>query len=238
MTRVALPPLSLPSGRVIAMELHRRRGARRLILRVDPTRALVRVSGPLGARPKDAAALASEHGAWIEERLSAAPAATPFTEGATIPLRGVPTRLVRRDGRGAAQLLIDATGERTLLVPAAPDAFARRVTAALKTMAQSEVHAAASRLAPLLGVTPSAVAVRDARSRWGSCSASGRIMVSWRLIAAPPAVLTYVVAHELAHLREMNHSPRFWAHVASLCPAWKDARAWLRKHGAALHALG
>jgi predicted metal-dependent hydrolase len=94
------------------------------------------------------------------------------------------------------------------------------------------------RHAEKLGVKPSRITVRDTASRWGSCSSARTLSFSWRLILAPDFVLDYVVAHEVAHLREMNHSPRFWAHVKALVGDERPHRAWLRAEGAKLHAFG
>ena len=92
------------------------------------------------------------------------------------------------------------------------------------------------RHAPLLDVRVAGISVRDQRTRWGSCSRNGRMSFSWRLILAPPPVLTYVVQHELCHLREFNHSPAFWQLVESIRPDWRDPVRWLREHGHELHA--
>ncbi|MBE0554766.1 MAG: M48 family metallopeptidase, partial [Rhodobacteraceae bacterium] len=91
--------------------------------------------------------------------------------------------------------------------------------------------------AGLLGRRVTGITLRDTRSRWGSCTAAGRLMFSWRLIMAPPAVLDYVAAHEAAHLVEMNHSPAYWAVVGRIFPGWQAQRGWLRRHGPGLHAL-
>lgn len=82
-----------------------------------------------------------------------------------------------------------------------------------------------------MALVPQKLALSSARSRWGSCSASGGVRLNWRLMQAPPAVIDYVVIHELAHLAELNHSPRFWAIVAAHCPDWKVRRDWLKQHG-------
>ncbi|WP_047249111.1 M48 family metallopeptidase [Chromobacterium subtsugae] len=84
---------------------------------------------------------------------------------------------------------------------------------------------------------PSSLQLSSARTRWGSCSADGRIRLNWRLMQAPLAVVDYVIAHELAHLLHMNHSPAFWAETERLCPGWRDARRWLRQYGGALFAF-
>jgi predicted metal-dependent hydrolase len=89
-----------------------------------------------------------------------------------------------------------------------------------------------------LGQRPARVTLRDTRSRWGSCTARGELNFSWRLILAPPVVLDYLVAHEMAHLREMNHSPRFWALTHELCPHVDEAERWLKRHGSELHRYG
>ncbi|MDB5395130.1 MAG: uncharacterized protein JWM91_2636 [Rhodospirillales bacterium] len=164
------------------------------------------------------------------------PTARAFADGATIPLLGVP-HLIRGDGgrlRGLA-----ARAEGTITIPGTPDHLARRLTDFLKAEAKREIGERAHRKAAQLGRPIAAVTLRDTRSRWGSCSGSGRLAFSWRLIMAPEFVLDYVVAHEVAHLSEMNHGARFWKLCASLTDADpKAARAWLKCHGGALHSYG
>jgi predicted metal-dependent hydrolase len=127
----------------------------------------------------------------------------------------------------------------TITVPGAPDHLPRRLTDFLKAEAKREIGTRARAKAARLGRPVAAVTVRDTRSRWGSCSGAGRLAFSWRLIMAPEYVLDYVVAHEVAHLREMNHGPRFWKLCAQLTESDpKAARAWLKRHGGALHAYG
>ena len=105
----------------------------------------------------------------------------------------------------------------------------------LREQARQACLAAVTRHAAAGGWRPGRITLRDPRSRWGSCNAGGDLMFSWRLIMAPAAVLDYVVAHEVAHLAELNHSPHFWAVVRRLCPDHAPAREWLRRHGASLH---
>jgi hypothetical protein len=116
--------------------------------------------------------------------------------------------------------------------------LARRLRDYLKREAKHDLEAASRRYAGELGVTVRRVAVRDQVSRWGSCTAAGVLSYSWRLILAPPYVLDYLAAHEVAHLVEMNHSRRFWRVVAAICPDWQRAKAWLTAHGNALHRYG
>ena len=126
----------------------------------------------------------------------------------------------------------------TLCAPGDPETLHLRVTRYLKKQARADITRSVNRHAATLGVSYNSISVKDTRSRWGSCTADGKLSFSWRLIMAPSEVLDYVAAHECAHLLEMNHSPRFWAHVATCCSDWKRQRSWLREHGAGLQAAG
>jgi predicted metal-dependent hydrolase len=109
------------------------------------------------------------------------------------------------------------------------------VAGVLKALARDRLTEASDRHAAALGRRYTRLTLRDTRSRWGSCSSAGALMYSWRLILAPPEVLDYVAAHEVAHLAQMNHSPAFWAEVARLCPSYPTHRTWLRRSGDTLH---
>lgn len=241
--RPAMPssiPIRLPSGGQVEAQVRARRGTRRLMVRIDPVGRGVILAVPPRTGRAVLEDMARTHAQWIESHLQALPPPMPFAEGALIRLRGEPVRLARRDGRGVPVFEPPAApGEpRILRVAAAPDRFAARVAVALKALAHTDAVEAAARLAPLLEGPPRKVTVRDARSRWGSCTSRGDIMINWRLIGAPPSVLYYVMAHELAHLKELNHSPLFWAETRRLMPDYAPARAWLKTHGSSLHALG
>jgi predicted metal-dependent hydrolase len=228
--------LALPCGRSVEAVLTGRRGAKRMTLRVDPIARRVVINGPLRLSARDAMGFMSANMDWIETRLAALPDRAPFEEGASIMFRGRLTLLKRREGRGAP---VYVDGAQPCLEIAGPAArFENRVQVALKAYAKSDIMAYCEPLVIKLGKAPRAIALRDTRSRWGSCTSAGDIMLSWRLIGAPPKVLEYVVAHELAHLLELNHSQKFWCHVESLMPDWQHARAWLKSNGAQLHALG
>jgi predicted metal-dependent hydrolase len=123
-----------------------------------------------------------------------------------------------------------------LVVPGDAGRAGVRVGAFVKTLARERLAAASDRYARQVGRAFSGITLRDPRSRWGSCTAEGALMYSWRLAMAPPDVLDYVAAHEVAHLVEMNHSAAFWAVVARLRPDWKVQRDWLRGQGAELQA--
>jgi predicted metal-dependent hydrolase len=113
----------------------------------------------------------------------------------------------------------------------------RRVLDFLKKQAREDLSNAIDFHAERLGVKPKSISIRDSKTRWGSCSSNGTLSFSWRIILAPSDILDYLAAHEVAHLREMNHSPRFWKLVEDTCPHTKQSRAWLKAHGAILHAL-
>ncbi|PPE79515.1 metal-dependent hydrolase [Kaistia algarum] len=177
------------------------------------------------------------HRGWLKARIDALPMATPLADGASIPLRGESVRLRHVGGRGTVRLQHTLTGDE-LVVAGDAEHLPRRVTDFLKREARADLEAATARHAAALGVTVKAIRLGDPASRWGSCSSSGTIAYSWRIIMAPPEVLDYLVAHEVAHLREMNHSPRFWRLVRTICPGMEAGKDWLHRHGASLHAVG
>ena len=211
--------------------------ARRYTLRLRGSVREPVVTIPARGKLSEARAFLDRNRGWLQARLAALPAATPLADGAFIPLRGTPVRIVHKQGRGIVSLR-DSDGETILVVPGDIDHLPRRVTDFLKREARSDLEIATARHAASLGVTVKTIRLGDPTSRWGSCSSSGTIAYSWRMILAPPAVLDYLAAHEVAHLREMNHSVRFWRHVRSICPAMEEAKSWLTRHGASLHAVG
>jgi predicted metal-dependent hydrolase len=162
--------------------------------------------------------------------MAARPAGSAVGDGTVLPF-GDRTLTIRA---AAGKAVVHRDG--VLEVPGPAGGHAVRVAAWLREEARRECAGAVDRHAARLGLEPGRISLRDPRSRWGSCTSNGDLMFSWRLIMAPSAVLDYVVAHEVAHLAELNHSPRFWAVVRRLCPDFQPARAWLRRNGAALHA--
>jgi predicted metal-dependent hydrolase len=224
---------------VYLIRLRRHRQARRYTLRIQAaTREAVLTLPPRGT-VKEAKAFAVKHGAWIAARLGRLPKAVPFAHGITVPVRGVPHRIVHRRGaRGTVWMETDGNGKPQLCVAGQAPHVARRVADFLKREARRDLEAASRRYAAKLGVPIKRITVRDQISRWGSCSTTGALSYSWRLIFAPPFVLDYLAAHEVAHLVEMNHSPRFWRLVERLYPGVERAKAWLDVHGTDLHRYG
>jgi predicted metal-dependent hydrolase len=224
---------------IYVVQLRRHRQARRYTLRIQSaTREVVLTIPPRGTL-KEAREFAQKHGGWIAARLDRLPKAAPFADGILVPLRGAPHRIVHRRGvRGTVWTETDPDGERLLCVAGKAPHIDRRISDFLRREAGRDLEAASLRCASELGVRIKRVAVRDQSSRWGSCSTTGALSFSWRLILAPSLVLDYLAAHEVAHLVEMNHSPRFWRLVQRLCPDHERAKAWLDGHGPDLHRYG
>jgi predicted metal-dependent hydrolase len=209
--------------------------ARRVALRIDSAERRVELVLPRGVSEKAGLRFLAEKRAWIAARLAALPQPVPFVDGAVVPLLGMPHR-IRRELDPAAPPVRIVDGEIRVRGDAAH--LARRVRDHLIAAARAELATRARGLAARIGRKVNRVNVRDTKSRWGSCSGQKNLSFSWRLIFAPEPVLEYVVAHEVAHLAEMNHGPRFWRLVASLSPNTANSRAWLKQHRYRLLAYG
>jgi predicted metal-dependent hydrolase len=224
---------------VYRVRIRRHRQARRYTLRIQTASREVVLSMPLRGSLKEATAFAQKHGAWIAARLGRLPEGTPFADDVIIPLRGTPHRIVhRRNTRGTVWTETGAGGEPLLCVAGNAPHINRRITNYLKKEVRRDLETASRHYAKEIGAKIKRITVRDQSSRWGSCSSTGALSYSWRLIFAPPYVLDYLAAHEVAHLVEMNHSARFWRLLERLCPEMKRAKTWLDVHGADLHRYG
>jgi predicted metal-dependent hydrolase len=225
--------LALPSG-LARVEWRRSSRARRVSLRIDPTGGAVVVTLPSRATRKAGMALLMGHAEWVSDRLAALPEAVSFTEGATVPIGGVPHRIRHAPAaRGSAFLL-----DQELHVTGAPEFLARRVRDFLRQEARRRLGALVAAKSGLIGIAPKRVTMKDTTSRWGSCAPDKSLALSWRLVMAPAFVQDYVVAHEVAHLRHMNHGPKFWSLVDELTPHTKAAIPWLRAEGPRLLRIG
>jgi hypothetical protein len=225
--------MALEIGAPVTIRISAR--ARRLLLRVDAASRTVELVLPRGIGAEQGLRFVASHRGWIAERLGALPQRVPFADGAIVPVLGTPHRIRRETDRSAPTVTI-ADGE--IRVRGEEAHVARRVRDCLVRLAKEELARRAQSHAARIGKTVARVSVRDTKSRWGSCSGSGNLSFSWRLVFAPEAVIDYVVAHEVAHLAEMNHGPRFWRVVASLTPEHTTARAWLKRHRSRLLAYG
>jgi len=228
--------LPLDGGSTLLLSVNPR--ARRISIRIDARAGRAVAVAPRERLLGDAVAFARSKAAWIAERLEARVEGRPLEPGQTIPVHGRPTRLEATGTSGAARLVEDADGP-VIRSGGEGEGFARRVENLLKREARqalldrTEVHIRA------LNQKPVKVSIVDTRSRWGSCSPHNRsIRYSWRVVLAPPAVLDYLAAHEVAHLVHADHSPAYWSVVHGLVGDHRPFRAWLKAHGQALHAVG
>jgi len=209
--------------------------ARRVSLRIDARAGEVVVTLPPRAGRRAGMALLTTHAAWVMERLAALSPHIDLVPGAEVPLGGVP-HVIRHVPEAERKTAWLEPG--TILVPGRLEQVPRRVAEFLRAEAMRRIQVLSAGHAALLGVKAKALRLKDTRSRWGSCAPDGTLAFSWRLVMAPDWVLDYVVAHEVAHLRELNHSDRFWAHVARLTPHRDAAVEWLRANGPALLRVG
>ncbi|KMW58446.1 putative metal-dependent hydrolase [Candidatus Rhodobacter oscarellae] len=220
---------TLPGEPPIELILRRSARARRITLRVSALDGRVTLSVPKRVPDREALDFARQKEPWIRKHLAQQTAPQDVALGGHVMFEGRELPLVAAPGRSAR-----VEGER-MLVPMAAGMAAARVKAFLRLEAKTRLAGACAFYAKKLGVTHGKITLRDTRSRWGSCAASGNLMFSWRLVMAPPEVLDYVAAHEVAHLIEMNHSAAYWAVVASVFPNYQEQRDWLRVHGGRLH---
>lgn len=213
----------------VALRHHAR--ARRMVLRVPRHGAGPILTLPLGATVAEAQAFVGKQEGWLRLHVAIKPPIRRVAGGATLPFRGR-TVIVRVDVTG--RMGIDGD---ILRVKGPSQQVAHQVAAVLCEAARQYCAEAVLRHAKTIRQRVGKISMRDTRSRWGSCTSSGDLMFSWRLVLAPDHVIDYVVAHEVAHLLEMNHSPAFWAVVRRLCAEHELSRAWLRRHGPGLLAL-
>ena len=220
---------------VVEVTVRRNARARRYTLRLDRRGDGAVVTIPRRGSLTEAKAFVARHAGWIAERLDARPDMPEVP--VAVPIRGV-MHQVLSTGSPRGRIRIVALDEGPAIeVPGDAPHVRRRLTDHLKKEARADLAAAVAHHAAALGVRPQAIRLKDTTSRWGSASARGVLAFSWRLVMAPPFVLDYVAAHEVAHLKEMNHSDRFWVICETLCPATEAAKAWLNKNGAGLHRL-
>lgn len=231
------------AGETHRVQIKRVATARRFTLRVRAaTRDAVLTMPPRGSLTR-AKIFVERHAAWIGARLARLPVPTPFGPGAAIPLRGVLHEIVHHpEARGTVWVETDKIDDGIALphlcVSGAAAFVARRVQDFLIRQARLDLEAAVRRHAGALGLQPKRMTLRDTTTRWGSCSSSGALSFSWRLVMAPPYILDYLAAHEVAHLKHMNHSDAFWALTERLVPDYARAEAWLKTHGIGLMRFG
>lgn len=214
----------------VRVRISRNARARRFTLRLDSRGDGAVLTVPPGVPDRESQAFVTRHANWLRRALSKQPDLVFVGDGSVLPVAGIQVQVVVRPGRRRPPVLQE---DRLILQGAGSEG--QRIAAWLKLRARDAVQPAATDYAVQLGRQVKRVALRDTRSRWGSCSTTGTLSFSWRLAMAPPQVLDYVAAHEAAHLVEMNHSPAYWAVVERIFPGWQVQRNWLRQHGRDLH---
>ncbi|MCT8998161.1 M48 family metallopeptidase [Chelativorans intermedius] len=225
------------AGRELPLRIVENPRARRLTLRIAPGGAALRVTVPPGLSLSEVERFLARHEGWLEQRLRKLPEEPLVRPGIKIPLRGVPHLVVHAPHRRGAVEVSAIDGQPALVVMGDRRHLPRRLADFLKREAKRDIEALVARHTRAVGRPARAIRYRDTTSRWGSCTSDGVLSFSWRIMMAPPAVINYLVAHEVAHLKEMNHGPRFWALCEALCPRTQEARQWLKRNGTALQAI-
>jgi len=217
--------------------------AKRIILRLDKQGAGIVLTIPKGTSKQKALEFAASQGVWIAGQLAKQPDLITFAAGQNIPVRGVMHTIAASTAKRTPVWLQESSdthnnAQPMLYVSGDHQHHGRRIQDWLKRQAREDITTTALSYAQKMGGTIKRISIRDTTSRWGSCSSGGALSFSWRLILAPEFVLDYVCAHEVAHLLEMNHSTRFWAHVENHCPHSQKAKKWLKVNGRSLHKYG
>jgi predicted metal-dependent hydrolase len=225
------------AGRTLPLRIVENERARRLTLRIDAGGQGLRITVPPGLRRGEVEKFLDRHQGWLEQRLAKVPDRPQVRPGIRIPVRGVPHLIVHEPGkRGTVEVSRDEAGP-VLVVHGDRLHLPRRVADFLKREARREIEALVAKHTLAVGRKAKAVRFKDTTSRWGSCTSDGNLAFSWRIMMAPAPVIDYLVAHEVAHLKEMNHGPKFWKLCKELCPDTERCKAWLKRNGGALQAI-
>ncbi|MEX0954784.1 MAG: M48 family metallopeptidase [Rhizobiaceae bacterium] len=226
------------AGRSLPLRIVENDRATRLTLRIAAGGTGLRMTVPPGISQREVDRFLERHRGWLEQRLAKLPDQPQVRPGIKVPVRGVPHLIVHEpDKRGIAEISAAEDGP-VLIVHGDRRHLPRRVSDFLKREAKHEIEALVAKHTATVGRRAKSVRFRDTTSRWGSCTSDGSLSFSWRIAMAPGAVIDYLVAHEVAHLIEMNHGPKFWKLCRELCPRTDEAKAWLKRNGSALQAIG
>ncbi len=225
------------ADRTLPLTIREHAQATRITLRIEPGGRALRLTVPTGLKEREIDSFLLRHDQWLRTKLAKFGSADSLQPGSYLPLRGVPHRIVHTGSlRGLTEESLE-DGEPVIRVSGLEDHVGRRLEAFLKKEARIDLERLVAIHAGRIGKPVKSITMKDTRSRWGSCSWNGSLSFSWRIVMAPPLVIDYLAAHEVAHLKEMNHGPDFWALCERLCPATDEARRWLKSHGSQLHAI-
>ena len=226
------------AGRNLPLSIWENPRARRLTLRIETGGKGIRVTIPPRLPERELDLFIARHHGWIEMQIAKVPVAEPFTAGSFIAIRGIQHRIVHEPAkRGTTRQDHDLNAQPILIVHGDTLHLGRRIADYLKKLARIDINGLVLLHTQRVGRPAHSVRFKDTTSRWGSCTSKGDLSFSWRIMMAPAEVINYLVAHEVAHLIEMNHGPDFWALCTKLCPDTPSSRAWLKRNGSALHAI-
>ena len=211
--------------------------AKRLTLRIDTGGRGLRITVPPGVARGEVERFLDRHQGWLETKLANVPDRPQVRPGVKLPVRGVPHLIVHEPAKRGTVTLDIQDGQPVIVVHGDRRHLGRRLSDFLKREAKRDIEPLVGRHTASVGRAAKAVRFKDTSSRWGSCTSDGNLSFSWRIMMAPPTVIDYLVAHEVAHLKEMNHGPKFWKLCKELCPRTEEARAWLKRNGSALQAI-
>ncbi|NTG47696.1 M48 family metallopeptidase [Agrobacterium rhizogenes] len=225
------------AGRLMPLTIRQNERATRITLRIEPGGRALKMTIPRGLAAREVNAFLDRHQGWLLTKLAKFSTESSLRSGGEILLRGIRHRIEHTGTlRGLTEAIV-IDGVPVLRVSGMPEHAGRRIATFLKKEARADLERLAKLHAGAIRAPVSSISMKDTRSRWGSCSSEGNLSFSWRIVMAPPLVIDYLAAHEVAHLREMNHGPRFWALCRKLCPEMDEAKAWLKRHGSHLHAI-
>jgi len=224
-------------GRPMPLTIRQNRQATRITLRIDPGGRALKMTIPTGLAERDVNDFLKRHQGWLLTKLAKFSDDDSLQPGGEILLRGVPHRIVHTGKLRGLTEAAEQDGQAVLLVSGSEEHLRRRIADFLKKEAKRDMDRLVAHHVGTVGRRHASISIKDTRSRWGSCSAAGNLSFSWRIVMAPPLVIDYLAAHEVAHLKEMNHGPKFWALCERLCPRSDEAKAWLKRHGTMLHAI-
>lgn len=206
-------------------------------LRLDPVERVINLVVPEKMPLKNAYRFANDHKDWVKETLGNLPPKIEFTNGQTLPIFGDDMMITVLETPNSKRIKISVE-EDSLIIKTPHDDYQNRIKSYLKKTARHGLADLANEKSEILGKQISSISVRDTKSRWGSCSSNGAISFSWRLIFAPYTAMDYVVAHEVAHLKHMDHSKEFWETCESLCANCTAGKLWMKEHGNELMRYG
>ncbi|WP_417409687.1 M48 family metallopeptidase [Hoeflea sp.] len=225
------------NGRDLPLTVRENARATRMTLRIEPGGQALKLTIPKGLPGREIDEFLTRHHGWLMTRLARVEETGPLADQGMITIRGVEHR-IKMTGklRGLAEQT-EIDGVPTLLLSCLPEHVGRRVSDHLKRVAKTEMERLVREHAATLGKPFRSISYKDTKSRWGSCTSEGNLSFSWRIAMAPDFVIDYLAAHEVAHLKEMNHGPDFWAACKALCPRTKEAKRWLKQNGSRLFAV-